>query len=362
MKLIVWLVGLVISFPAFAQNDFVVTGKVVDKTSGTPLTAASVFAENTTFGVATSTDGIFNLKLPKGGYNIVVTSTGYENESIRISGTDNNALSFELRPKEKIIEEVSIVASNIVKDGWEKYGQIFTEQFAGTTAFSKQTSFSNADVLKFYFSKKKNRVKVLAAEPLIVVNKALGYTIKFAIDSFTYDYTNKISQFEGYPLFEELDGTAEQKEQWQQNRLKAYQGSQLQFMRSLFNQTLDSAGFEVQFIVKNNNTEMPIPVKNIYGALNYAKDDSTNTVEFKPNQPDMAIIYKKEKPEENYASAEPGSKKSFQLSTMSIAPGESIIVEQNGYYFDQKDVTTNDYWGYKKIADMLPYDYVPGSE
>ncbi len=360
MKLIVWLVGLVISLPAFSQNnDYIITGKVVDKTNGSPLTAASVFADNTTFGVATNTDGTFSLKLPKGGYNIVVTSTGYENESIRVSSNDNSALIFELRPKEKMMEEVSVVASNIVKDGWEKYGQIFTEQFAGTTAFSKQTSFSNPDVLKFYFSKKKNRIKVLANEPLIVVNQALGYTIKFAIDSFIYDYTNKVSQFEGYPLFEEIDGTPEQKAQWQQNRLKAYHGSQLQFMRSLFNQTLDSAGFEVQFIVKNNNKEMPIPVKNLYGALNYLKDDSTNTVEFRPNQPDIAVIYKKEKPEEGYASGEAGAKKSFQLSTMSITPGESIIVEQNGYYFDQKDITTNDYWGYKKIADMLPYDYAP---
>jgi hypothetical protein len=244
-----------------------------------------------------------------------------------------------------------------VKDGWEKYGQVFTEQFAGTTDFSKKTSFTNTEILKFYFSKKKNRVKVLANEPLIVINQALGYTIKFAIDSFTYDYTNKISQFEGYPLFEELDGTPEQKAEWQLNRLKAYNGSQLQFMRSLFNQTLDSAGFEVQFIVRNNNKELSIPVKNLYGALNYSKDDSTNTVEFRPNQPEVAIIYKKEKPEDNYFLIEPGSKKTFQLSTMSITPGESIIVEQNGYFFDQKDVTTNDYWGYKKIADMLPYDY-----
>jgi hypothetical protein len=35
------------------------------------------------------------------------------------------------------------------------------------------------------------------------------------------------------------------------------------------------------------------------------------------------------------------------------------VIEENGYFFDQKDITTNDYWGFKKVGDMLPYDYVP---
>ena len=38
---------------------------------------------------------------------------------------------------------------------------------------------------------------------------------------------------------------------------------------------------------------------------------------------------------------------------------ESIVIEQNGYYYDQTDITTNGYLGFKKIGDMLPYDYLP---
>ncbi len=51
--------------------------------------------------------------------------------------------------------------------------------------------------------------------------------------------------------------------------------------------------------------------------------------------------------------------KDVEISTLLFAAGESIIIEQNGYYFDQTDITTNGYLGFKKIGDMLPYDYSP---
>ena len=343
---------------AFSQATYSVSGKVIDKATRLPLPGASVFAQNTTFGVASNAEGIFTLKLPNGGYELVITFTGYETESMRISNaTAGDNIVVELKPKEKSLEEVSVVFTTEVKDGWEKYGTFFTENFIGTSEFSKQTFIKNPEVLKFYFSKKRNRLKVLASEPLLVENNALGYNIKFAIDSFTYEYENNTAQFIGYPLFEEMLGTADKGVVWQQNRSKAYKGSQLHFMRSLYNKTLDDNGFEVQFLVKNNDQEMTVPLKNPYLALNYAKDDSTNTVEFRPNQPDMIVIYTNAKPEQAYFNFDPKAKKNFQVSTLSVAKGESIVIEENGYFFEQTDITTNGYWGFEKIGDMLPYDY-----
>jgi len=348
--------------PLLSQATYyVVKGKVIDKNTKSPLQGASVFAQNTTFGKASDADGNFIIKLPNGGYSLVVTYTGYETEAIRISNTSlqNDSLVFELSPKEKSLEEVSIAISNEVKDGWQKYGEFFTQNFIGQSKFAKQCVIKNPEVLHFYFSKKRNRLKVLAAEPLTVNNFALGYTLKFAIDSFTNEYNTHTNLFIGYPLFEEMQGTPEQQQAWAANRTIAYKGSMLQFMRSLYNRTLEKDGFELQFIIKNNDEETPIPLQNLYGALNYEKDDSTNTVEFKPNQNEVAVIYKNEKPEQSYLNSDPAIKKDFQLSTLLFAPGESIVIEQNGYYYDQTDITTNGYLGFKKIGDMLPYDYVP---
>ncbi len=345
----------------FSQaTHYTVTGKIIDKTTGLPLPGASVFAQNTTFGVATDIDGNFKLKLPNGGYELIVTFTGYETESMRISNaTADKELTVEVKPKEKFLEEVLVVASNEIKDGWQKYGQFFIENFIGKSEFSRQTIIKNPEILKFYFSKKRNRLKVLASEPVMVENFALGYNIKFAIDSFTYEYDNNTAQFIGYPLFEQMQGTPEQEAVWQQNRTKAYNGSLLHFMRSLYDRTLDEEDFEVQFLVKNNDQEKTIPLKNPYLALNYKKDDSTNTIEFRPNQPDMVIIYNDEKPEQAYFNFDPKAKRDFQVSTLRILKGESIIIEENGYFFEQTDIITNGYWGFQKVGNMLPYDYDP---
>ena len=347
------------SLAAVAQTSYyVVKGKIIDKVTRAPLQGASVFAQNTTLGVASDASGDFSIRLPEGGYSLIVTYTGYETESIRISHASslNDSIVFELSPKEKALEEVSVAITTQVKDGWQKYGEFFTENFIGQTKFGKQCVIKNPEVLHFYFSKKRNRLKVLAKEPLIVDNFALGYTLKFAIDSFTNEYNTKTNLFVGYPLFEEMQGTAAQQETWQKNRAIDYKGSMLHFMRSLYERTLQQEGFEVQFIIKNNGEEMPIPLKNLYGALNYEKDDSTNTVEFYPNQTDVAVIYK-EKPEQAYRQFDSSAKKIFQLSTLTFAKDESVIIEQNGYYFDQQDIITNGYLAFKKIGDMLPYDY-----
>ena len=79
-------------------------------------------------------------------------------------------------------------------------------------------SIENKDVVKFYFYKKRNKLKVKSTENIIVTNNALGYKIKYQLDSFVYDYNTRISSYTGYPLFEELSGSPEQQKIWKRNR------------------------------------------------------------------------------------------------------------------------------------------------
>jgi hypothetical protein len=343
----------------FAQTSYyLVKGKVIDKNTSAPLAGASVFAQNTTIGEATDSSGSFSLWLPRGGYSLVTTFTGYETQTIRINGSsENDTLLFELNPELKSLETVTISISNEVKDGWEQYGNFFTNHFIGQTNFSKFCFIRNPDVLHFYFYKKRNALKVLAKEPLVVDNFALGYTLKFAIDSFTNNYNSQTNLFIGYPLFTEMKGTPAQQKMWEANRQTAYKGSMLHFMRSLYSQSLEENGFEIQFIVSNNCEDYPIKLGNVYGALNYKMDDSTKTVEFFPNQSNVALIYKNAAPEKSYTEMDTTANKKFQISTLIFPKGEKFFIDENGYFYDQEDLVTNGYLGFKKIGDMLPYNY-----
>lgn len=144
---------------------------------------------------------------------------------------------------------------------------------------------------------------------------------------------------------------------WAAARQQAYQGSMLHFMRSLYNKTLKEEGFEVQFVVDINEKETTIPLKDFYGAFNYAKNDSSSLVEVKPNQLRVGVIYLKEKPAQKFINLYPEEPAEFQFSTLTFLPNESIGIEQNGYYFEQNDIAISAYWTWDKMADQLPYDY-----
>lgn len=345
---------------AFSQTGYTISGTIIDQETKQPLQAASVFAENTTLGTATNDRGSFSLTLPSGGYSIVVTFTGYQTETRRVtaSDADNHELVIELKKKEKSLEEFVVRSSSEVPDGLDKYGDFFMENFIGKTANSKQCYIKNKEALKFFYYKKSKRLKVLATAPLEIINEALGYTIKYELDSFVHEYNTQVSVYTGYPLFQEMQpADTAQAEKWNAARKTAYNGSILHFMRSMYQKRLKEEGFEIQFIVKNNERENAIPLKDFYGAVNYSLDDSSRVAEILPRQNELAVIYKNEPVPDAYLTANPDAPEKFQLSELLFLPNESLDIEQNGFYFDQNDIIITGYWSWEKIAEMLPYDF-----
>jgi CarboxypepD_reg-like domain len=344
---------------AIAQSNFVVKGMVISQATGLPLAAASIFAQNTTIGTVTDTEGNFTIYLPAGGHDLIISFTGYKTEQHRVSSSDNNSekLIIKLADKEKELEAVSIVSTNEVKDGLEKYGSFFKAEFIGKSQAGKNCSIENPEVLHFFFSKKKNRLKIIATDNLIIKNMELGYNIKYALDSFTHEYNTEVSTFTGYPLYENIEADSLQLQQWKAARALAYKGSTLHFMRSLHNKTLKQEKFDVQFIVNAYGKSEAIKLKDIYSALEYEKDDSTQTVEILPNNPSIGILYLAAKPTAQYVLENPNEPTGFKFSIFNCKPKEPIVIEQNGYYYDQNDISISGYWSWEKIADQLPYDY-----
>ncbi len=360
-KIITFLLLSVTSLFAFSQSSYTISGKIIDETTKMPLQGASVFAENTTLGTATDNDGVFNLRLPNGGYSIVITFTGYQTETKRVTTGDagNTQLQIEIKKKEKSMDEFVVKSTSEVANGLAKYGEFFMQNFIGNTVNAKQCYIKNKDALKFFYYRRAKRLKVIANAPLEIVNDALGYTIKYELDSFVHEYNTQVSVYTGYPLFQEMQAANEaQQEKWNAARKTAYNGSILHFMRSLYQKKLQEEGFEIQFIVRNNNSESAIRLKNFYGAMNYKFYEDGNIVEVFPNQKEVAVIYKNEEAPSLYLDSNSGAPSKFQLSVVSFLPGESIIIEQNGYSYEQKDITITGYWAWEKVGDMLPYNFM----
>ena len=273
MKLfIVGLFGLFLSSAVFSQDKtFVVHGKVIDEKTKQPLANASVFCQNTTTGTTSNNEGAFRLRLNNGGYDLVVSYTSYETKSMRISNgnKENDSLIIELKQQDKSMDEVVVAGSAEVADGWDKYGNFFMANFIGTTPNAADCNIENKDVVKFYFYKKRNKLKVKSKGEILVTNNALGYRIKYQLDSFVYDYNTRISSYTGYPFFEELKGSSEQEEAWKKNRFKSYRGSRLHFMRCWYDSTLKEEGFNIELL---DNNDKATALDNPYNSEIYSVD------------------------------------------------------------------------------------------
>jgi hypothetical protein len=134
MKIFMAGLVLMLSQAAFSQvENFIATGKVLDASNKQLLSGASVFCQNTTLGTITNKEGTFSIRLPKGGYDLIVSYTGYETENLHINSSNATDLVIELKTKDMNMSEVTVSGSNEVADGLAKYGKFFTDNFIGTT-------------------------------------------------------------------------------------------------------------------------------------------------------------------------------------------------------------------------------------
>ena len=341
-----------LSFISKAQ--FTVTGMVMDSATREPLPLASVFCQNTTLGTATNKQGEFSLTLKSGGYDLVFSYTGYQTQTIRI--TDNNKIEVLMVKEDKSLGEVIIRNSNEVPNGWEKYGDFFVSNFIGSTPNAQQCKLLNPEVLKFYFSKRTNKLKVLAQEPILIANNALGYNLRYQLDSFIYYYNTSINSYRGYCLYTEMEGNDSLRRVWANNRVKTYYGSKLQFMRSYYDSTLNDDGWIIEMLDENNPTKFN-KVQDVYDTTYYGAFDSTQQIEiWYPRK--ISIIYTKRKPEPEYLKKY-GLPKAVAVQISYIDLKDAIVIKENGYYYDQKDWINQGYFSWKNIADQLPYDYLP---
>jgi len=98
----------VIRLNAQETEFFTISGKVTDIENGEALIGASIFAK---IGVGTVADlnGYYNLKLPKGEYNLSISMLGYASLKQKIKLISNKKLDVKL--ENNVLNEVEIVAN-----------------------------------------------------------------------------------------------------------------------------------------------------------------------------------------------------------------------------------------------------------
>ncbi len=327
-----------------------------------------------------------------------------------------------LQPKVQELQEV--IVESYDKDGWEKWGTIFLNNFIGTSVFASDCRLLNKDAVKLRLIKKRNTVRATATDQLVIENKALGYILKYDLMLFEYNLNTREFIYQGYPFFEEMQTTRKgQEKRWIENRQTAYYGSLMHFMRSLDDDRLKEQQFEVREWV-----DIPVAerkrVKEIYQAqskkLAYKKTTvMKGSYSVQINETDTGVIIHpdslayyqsiiKQENEENILinilltskdlvhnadsgrvglnykphiqviylpKKNPLEYQQYVSLSYRFAPVRSdiyrsadqpIFVLSNGSYYEGyyegTSLITGGYWSWwEKMCNKLPYDYVPPS-
>lgn len=404
------LIGFLLwSLTGFAQTDL--GGKVLAADNKVPVASANVYISNSSVGTVTDEKGQFIIRnFPAGRYDLVVSCIGYETQVITLSSAQlPPVLTILLKPKVNELQEV--IVEPYEKNGWERWGSFFMENFIGTSAFSRDCKLLNKEVIKFRFSKKNNTLKAIANDRLVIENRALGYVLKYDLTRFEYDFGTRIFLYQGYPLFEEMETKRKGlQKRWAENREDAYYGSVMHFMRSLFRNKLVEQDFEVRKLIKlpdaekkrvralyrpqavnaaingtlmvdgqlpglrrdsaayyrkvmNEPESMNVLINTILpgDSIAYALDSATVGLEFNDY---LQVVYTKKKTPPEYQKMLPRGVTSILLtSELFRTSANPIMVLASGNYFEGTDLITSGYWAWsEKIANLLPNEYWPSSK
>ncbi|RYG50070.1 MAG: carboxypeptidase-like regulatory domain-containing protein, partial [Chitinophagaceae bacterium] len=398
---------------AFSQRT--ISGKIVNAATSEPIAGSSVFISNTSFGTVTNKDGYFEITdIPSGKYDLIISSIGYETSVYNFS-TDKLPIKLRVEMQVKVRELENVTIEPSVEEGWEKWGNAFLTNFVGQTANAKNCKIKNEKSIRFRFFRKSNRLVAYSDEPIILENKALGYIIKYQLENFEVNYKTHTTLFVGYPLFEEIDKHRKGlQRRWQKNRDKAYYGSMMHFMQSIYNNNLAAEGFEVRRMVREPNLEKQ-RIKKLYrparltGSVKIVSNgnrpltiqtpdslstDSSAYYERILSQEDnidtygrallnadsliaeqqgefkilffenyLYVTYKRELEDVEYLEYfHERRSPTFQRSHIWLQNLQPIAIDPNGSYFPPQEIFSMSYWGFnEKMSNLLPLDYKPYS-
>lgn len=379
--LIAGLTLLPVILCAQSPSTYTIKGKVINDETRLPLAGATVFLSGTSTGALTQTDGSFELSnLDSGTFRLVVSFIGFATTMTEVQAEDQKYIDISLKPAFRVLDEVTI-QSGKNSGRWYENLLIFKKYFLGTSENAELCRIANPKVL--FFKSDGPVLTATADEPLIIENVGLGYSLTFLLEDFVFNSVSNKVTYKGQVVFKALEGKNEkQRRVWASNRLKAYAGSQLHFMRALYKRKLMDEGFffnvfeEVKkdtvitsVAYANSDLKVKSPLFRekirIRSCTNYYRilDSLTSTIS-KPLlafSGDLEVTYINEAESYNYLRANYPNKVGTtrpQKSKLMLGK-QKLLIQPNGMLLQEQYVQAQGYWGWELVAESLPVDYNP---
>ncbi|MEO7216213.1 carboxypeptidase-like regulatory domain-containing protein [Mucilaginibacter sp.] len=365
IKLLLILTLLFIARFSVAQSTVAIGGTVRDD-KGETLPGVTVFLSGTKAITAADNNGKFTLNnIAPGSYTLTARFIGFQTFTQAVAVTKDVTLDVKLLPSVNQLSEVKITAYS------EEYFQKFRQYFLGTTLNADKCGILNKDVLHFHFNKATNTLTVTADDFLEIENKALGYKIKYLLQSFQLNDDEKLLSYQGQASFAELKPeTPKEAKTWKENRQIAYQGSIYHFLKSIYLNKLDKDGYAVYSIRNKTKPGETDDGKGIRPSRRPLKADSLMKMidgDFKSFNHSQSIfvvytIYEAE----GYSNTDSEYNVKMTTKWNTFPKGQysmlnflapEIVVDKHGYYSPPNALALEGHMGWEQIADLNPLEY-----
>jgi CarboxypepD_reg-like domain/MG2 domain len=330
----------------------VISGFVKD-TLNNPIPGASVYLSRTTIGTLTGKSGEFFLSVPQTGeYELTASCVGYKSASMIInSDARKQNINFRLSLNLITLGEVTVRSKD--PDRQKNYSQ-FLKLFIGETENSERCKILNPEDIHLYRDPGNNYIKGFSVKPLLIVNKALGYTILYDLYDFNYDLKTGFLRFSGSNYFQPLQGTSRNNKKWEKNRLKAFYGSRINLLRAIASDSLPQNNFLLYEIRFDSANEFSIVKPLLVNDIRLSTLKNYSPVYYKAP---VLVSYT-----DHHAELE-GGLTGFtprkHLSSMVFS--DTIKVYPYGYFDNPYSVTWSGTMAAERIAEMIPFDFLQNS-
>jgi hypothetical protein len=339
-----------------AQNNYTISG-TVSSASGKSIQSATVFIAGSQKVTMTNADGQFTFKaLGSGNYQLVVTMLGYASvKTLVIINNQSETVDIALGEKKIALQEVIVggVKPKKVLELEKTNLKIFVKKFLGETGNARHCKILNPEILEF--STSTGVLKAATYDFLEIENANLGYHIKYLLRSFEYEERRNITYYDGECIFEDIEGSPKQKEEWIANRKKAYEGSLLHFLRSVYNNTSRQEGFVVYL---THGEKFPLGIgPNAVVAEQVIKRIDQNFITFNPLER-FYIAYDKGNTKYDRIMKEP-------MWTMADMPYNASLfmvntqIDRRGNFADYGGLSVQGAWVKNRLGEQLPLEYLP---
>jgi hypothetical protein len=374
----VFLAPALIAQPAVKGT---LSGRVLDDSTGFPISNVNVFLSGTSLGTTTDEKGEFVLRgIPPGTYELVTSIVGFlvDVRRVRVSGAADGPEDTRLKPMVYDLPMVEISAPD--PGEWRENLKTFTELLLGYSANASACTILNPHVVDFTVDPKTSVFIAKADQPLVIENRGLGYRIEYLLRQF--EWNGSILKYNGHPKFADLEALdEEQLVQWKLNRRKSYQGSLQHLLSSMAQRTIRREGFLLQLAKDMSLARSGVDRKPV------GPDDFLTPTgmpfEQRLSFPDyLEVRFLREPAERGFArflgvertstSARFSGNEINYQTNLGDAPEVQVswlrmnvfstTITADGVPADPRAITTYGYLSYERLAEMLPLEFISTSK